>query len=202
MRGASGIILAGGRGSRINKNKALITLPEGKTLIQKCMDELKKVFTQILIVTDQKEVYGDYDACVVEDLIKQTGPLGGIFTGLCYSTSYYNFVIGCDMPFPQIGLIKLLLEKCSEQDVVIPEVGGEVEPLFAVYSKNCLPVIFNHLQRCDLKIRHVLRKLKVEKIGEKEIDAVDPERLSFFNINTSEDLKKAQVLLAQTSNSG
>ena len=202
MHGASGIILAGGRGSRINKNKALITLPEGKTLIQKCMDELKKVFTQILIVTDQKEVYGDYDACVVEDLIKQTGPLGGIFTGLCYSTSYYNFVIGCDMPFPQIGLIKLLLEKCSEQDVVIPEVGGEVEPLFAVYSKNCLPVIFNHLQRCDLKIRHVLRKLKVEKVGEKEIDAVDPERLSFFNINTSEDLKKAQVLLAQTSNSG
>ena len=202
MQSASGIILAGGKGSRINKNKALITLPDGKTLIQKCMDDLKKVFTQILIATNQKAFYRDYDACVVEDLIKNRGPLGGIFTGLCYSTSYYNFVIGCDMPFLQIGLIKLLLEKCEGQDVIIPEIDAEVEPLFAVYSKNCLPVIFDHLQRRDLKIRHVLTKLNVKKIGEKEIDAVDPKRLSFFNINTSDDLKKAQGLLAQTSNSG
>ncbi len=197
MQNATGIILAGGKGSRIKKNKALIALSDGKTLIQKSIDALTKIFTEILIVTNQKEVYRDYDVHVVEDLIKGTGPLGGIFAGLCYSTSYYNFVIGCDMPFPQVRLIKLLLEKCGDQDVVIPETKGEMEPLFAVYSKNCLPVIFDRLQKHDLKVRHVLTKLKVERVGEKEINTIDPKHLSFFNINTIEDLKKAQVLLTQ-----
>jgi molybdopterin-guanine dinucleotide biosynthesis protein A len=198
---ATGIILAGGKGSRINQNKALISLPDGKTLIQRCVDALKKVFPEILIVTNKKELYGDYDARVVEDLIKQTGPLGGIFTGLCYSNTHLNFVIGCDMPFPQIGLIELLLDRCGDGDVAIPEIDGEVEPLFAVYSKNCLPVIFDNLQKRDFKIRHVLTKLKVEKIGEKEIEAVDPEHLSFLNINTDKDLKKALLLLDQMSKS-
>lgn len=202
MQNATGIILAGGKGSRIKKDKALITLPDGKTLIQKSIEVLRKVFSEILIVTNQKGAYRDYDAHVVEDLIKGMGPLGGIFTGLCYSTSHFNFVIGCDMPLPRPRLIELLLEKCGDQDVVIPETGGEVEPLFALYSKNCLPVIFNHLQKNDLKIRHVLKELRVDIVREKEIDAVDPEHLSFLNINTEEDLKKAQALLAQMLNSG
>jgi len=103
--------------------------------------------------------------------------------------------------FPHAGWIKLLFEKCGDQNVVIPETDGKVEPLFAVYSKNCLLVIFNHLQKQDVKIRHVLRELKVKRVGEKEINIVNPEHLSFFNINTREDLKKAQALLAQMSDS-
>jgi molybdopterin-guanine dinucleotide biosynthesis protein A len=195
MNNATGIILAGGKGSRINKNKSLIMLPDGKTLLHKCVNSLSKVLTKIVIVTNQKELYPDYDARVVEDLIKDKGPLGGIFTGLSYSTTHCNFVIGCDMPFPQIRLIELLLQECDDYDVVIPETGGEVEPLFAVYSKNCLPVISDHLRKGDLKIRNIFEKLKVRMIREKEIDQVDPQHLSFFNINTAEDLKRAQAML-------
>jgi molybdopterin-guanine dinucleotide biosynthesis protein A len=202
MQSANGIILAGGKGSRIGENKALITLPDGKTLIQKSVDSLKKVFTQILIVTNEMGVYRGHDAHVVEDLIKNRGPLGGILTGLCYSTSYHNFVIGCDMPFPRVRLIELLLEKGDDQDVIIPESGGEVEPLFAVYSKNCLPVIFDHLLRHDLRIRNVLAELKVKTVEEKEIHRVDPERLSFFNVNTAGDLKKARVVMREMSSPG
>jgi len=201
MEKASAIILAGGKNTRIARNKAFIQLATGKTILQNTIDILQDTFPQIIIVTNSKELYLEFNVQTVEDLIKDIGPLGGIFTGLCYSTWYYNFVIGCDMPFPQIGLIKLLLEKCGDQDVVVPEIDGKVEPLFAVYSKNCLPVIFHHLQKHDLKIRHVLGKLSEKRIGEKEIDIVDPKHLSFFNINTGEDLKKAQALLAQMSDS-
>jgi len=201
MEKASAIILAGGKNTRIARNKAFIQLATGKTILQNTIDILQDTFPQIIIVTNRKELYLEFNVQTVEDLIKDIGPLGGIFTGLCYSTSYYNFVIGCDMPFPQSGLIKLLLEKCNDQDVVVPEIDRKVEPLFAVYSKNCLPVIFDHLQKHDLKIRHVLGKLSEKRIGEKEIDIVDPKHLSFFNINTSEDLKKAQALLAQMSDS-
>lgn len=202
MQSTTGIILAGGKASRINKNKALIKLPDGKTLVQKTINSLKQVLSEILIVTNDKELYGDYEARIVGDLIKEKGPLGGIFTGLCYSTSYCNFVMGCDMPFPQVRLIEMLLEKCDNQDVVIPKYQGDVEPLFAVYSKNSLPVIFDHIRKGDLKIRHIFKKLRVEQVAEKEIDTVDPEHLSFFNINTEEDLKKAQTLLARTPGLG
>ncbi len=201
MQNASGIILAGGKGSRINKNKALITLPDGKALIQRSISVLKEFFTEILIVANKREPYEDFGVQVVEDLMRGMGPLGGIFTGLCYSTSYSNFVIGCDIPFPQPGLIRLLLEKRGDYDVVIPEAAGEVEPLFAVYSKKCLPVILHHLHERDLKVRNILARLKVRKIEEGEINRVDPERLSFFNINTDEDLQKAQAKLLM-SNSG
>jgi molybdopterin-guanine dinucleotide biosynthesis protein A len=131
---------------------------------------------------------------VVEDLIKEAGPLGGIFTGLCYSTSKFNFVVACDMPFIQPALIRLLLDESGLPDVVIPEVDGEVEPLFAVYSKNCIPLIFEHLRKQNLKIRQVLGKLQVKRIGVEDIDQLDPEHLSFFNINTEEDLRRAESL--------
>ncbi|MGB7062464.1 MAG: molybdenum cofactor guanylyltransferase [Candidatus Zixiibacteriota bacterium] len=197
MQNASGIILAGGKGSRINKNKALIMLPDGKALIQRSIGVLKDIFTEILIVANQKDTYGGFGVQVVGDLIEGKGPLGGILTGLAYSTSHFNFVIGCDMPFPQPGLIELLLEKCGDYDVVIPEAGGEVEPLFAVYSKNCLPVFIDHLLKHDLKIRNVLAELRVRRVSDKEIDRVDPRFLSFTNINTENDLKKAGGLLRE-----
>jgi molybdopterin-guanine dinucleotide biosynthesis protein A len=201
MQNASGIILAGGRGSRINRNKALITLPDGKALIQRSIGVLRNIFTEILIVANQRETYKDFGVEVVEDLIKGKGPLGGILTGLAYSTSHFNFVIGCDMPFPQPALIELMLEKCGDYDVVIPEANGEVEPLFAVYSKSCMPIIIDHLQKDYLKVRSVLTELRVRKVDEKEIESVDPERLSFFNVNTDEDLAMAETMLPRTSES-
>ena len=132
---------------------------------------------------------------MVEDLIKESGPLGGIFTGLCYSVSKHNFVVACDMPFIKPALIRLFLEKSGAYDVVIPEVDGEVEPLFALYSKNCIPVMFEHLQKQNLKIRQVLGKLHLKKIGAEEIDRLDKGHLSFFNINTQEDLRRAKSLI-------
>lgn len=200
MPDATGIILAGGKGSRIKKNKALITLPEGQTLIQRCTETLHKVCGEVLIVTNDKDPYRNLGARVVEDIIKAKGPLGGIYTGLFHSRMHCNFIMGCDMPFPQPDLIKLLLQKCDHHDVVVPEINGEVEPLFAVYSKNCLPVMSTHIQRDALKIRDIFEELRTKKVREKEIERVDPKHLSFFNINREEDLMKAQAILKSTEN--
>jgi molybdopterin-guanine dinucleotide biosynthesis protein A len=202
MEKASGIILAGGKNTRIGKNKAFIQLPTGVTILQNTLNVLQKIFPEIIIVTNQKEAYLKYNvqanACpsgqVVEDLIKESGPIGGIFTGLCHSTSKRNFVVACDMPFVNPAVIRLLLDEGESHDVVIPEINGEVEPLCAVYSKNCIPVMFEHLQKQNLKMRQVLSKLQVKKIGTEEIDRLDPGHLSFFNINTEEDLRRAERL--------
>ena len=202
MEKASAIILAGGKNTRIGTNKTFIQLPKGETILQDTLNVLQKIFPEIIIVTNQKEVYLSYGSCgkfnvqVVEDLIKESGPLGGIFTGLCYSVSKHNFVVACDMPFIKPALIRLLLKERKTYDVVIPEIDGEVEPLFALYSKNCIPVMFERLQKRSLKIREVVDKLRVKKIEASKIDRLDPQHLSFFNINTEEDLKEAESLSA------
>jgi molybdopterin-guanine dinucleotide biosynthesis protein A len=207
MEKASAIILAGGKNTRIGRNKAFIQLPisrhgirAGESILQNTLNILRKIFSEVLIVTNQKEAYLYYGSCgkfnvqVVEDLIKESGPLGGIFTGLCYSVSEHNFVVACDMPFIKPALIRLLLKEKETYHAVIPEIDGEIEPLFALYSKNCIPVMHEHLQKRNLKIREVIDKLQVKKIGSSKIDRVDPEHLSFFNINTEEDLRKAESL--------
>ena len=194
MKEASAIILAGGKNTRIARNKAFIQLPAGETLLQNTLDVLRKIFPEIIIVTNQKQAYLKFGVQVVEDLIKGSGPLGGIFTGLCFSASQRNFVVACDMPFIKPALIRLLLQESGAFDVVIPEVNGELEPLFALYSKDCIPVMFEHLQNQNLKIRQVVAKLRVKKVAAGEIDRLDPEHLSFFNINTEEDLKRAESL--------
>lgn len=191
----TGIILAGGKNTRIAEEKAFIQLEGGQPLIARIVEVLETLFPKILIIANNRNAYLDYGIPVVEDLIKGKGPLGGIFTGLCYSTSDCNFVVGCDMPFIEPSLVKFMVEGCEDYDVVIPEIGGEVEPLLALYSKNCIPVIFEHLMRDNLKTREILDKLKVKRIGKKEIDRFDPRRLSFFNLNTPADQKRAEELL-------
>jgi molybdopterin-guanine dinucleotide biosynthesis protein A len=191
---ASGIILAGGKNTRIARNKAFIELPTGESILQSTLSVLQKIFPEIIIVTNQKHAYLKFGVRVVEDLVEESGPLGGIFTGLCFSSSKCNFVVACDMPFIKPALIRLLLQEGDTFDVVIPEVNGKVEPLFAVYYKDCIPVMFEHLQTQNLRMRQVLEKLHVKKIGANEIDRVDPQHLSFFNINTEMDLKRAESL--------
>ena len=199
MEKASAIILAGGKNTRIGRNKAFIQLSTGETILQNAINILRPIFPEIIIVTNRKEAYQNFNVSVVEDLIEGSGPLGGIFTGLCYSVSKHNFVVACDMPFIQPTLIKLLLVESGTYDVVIPELDGEMEPLFALYSKSCIPTMFEHLQKQNLKIREVLSKLQVKKIGTEKIDQLDPEHLSFFNINTEEDLRRAESLTIKKS---
>jgi molybdopterin-guanine dinucleotide biosynthesis protein A len=191
----TGIILAGGKNTRIPEEKAFIQLEGGQPLIARIIEVLRGLFPEVLIVANRREAYLEYELPVVEDLIKGKGPLGGIFTGLCLSTSKYNFVVGCDMPFIEASLVKFMVESSEGYDIVIPEIGGEVEPLLALYSKNCIPVISEHLMRDNLKTREILDKLKVKRIGKKEIERFDPRRLSFFNLNTPADQKRAEELL-------
>jgi molybdopterin-guanine dinucleotide biosynthesis protein A len=198
MEKASAIVLAGGKNARIARDKAFILLPSGKSIVQNILSVLEQIFNEIIIVTNRKEAYRKFNVQVVEDLIRESGPLAGVFSGLCYSRSKHNFVVACDMPFIKPDLIRLLLDERKTYDVVIPEIAGEVEPLFALYSKDCIGVMFEHLQKRNLRMRGVLSELSVKRIQEEDIDRLDPERLSFFNINTGEDLKKAERLKIKT----
>ena len=192
----TGVILAGGEGSRMKIPKGLISFDDGMTIIERIIEILRSVFREVIVVTNTPGIYSKFEAKVIEDIVKGKGPLGGIYSGLMVSSSWYNFVCGCDMPFIKPSLIRYLKALPMDCDVLLPELDGLAEPLFAIYSKGCIPIMARNIELGRLKIQDVFPELNVKRVGKREIDHFDPEHLSFFNVNTSHDLAKAIVLSA------
>lgn len=189
------IILAGGNSTRLNTNKAFLELIDSKTIIENIVSCLKGVFSEIIIVANNVENYKFLGFRVVPDLIKNKGPLGGIYTGLKTASEERNFVLACDMPFVNVDLVRYML-KFKEFDAVVPSYEGLIEPLYAVYSKNVLPIIESQIKNNELRINETIKKIKKIRYTEKEeIEKFDKGRLCFFNINSKEDFEKAKELI-------
>lgn len=197
------IILAGGKSSRIglNRDKGKMKLL-GVNLIDKVISNILSVdmFSEkdILIVGPKKR-FPKYER-VVEDIYPQKGPLGGIFTGLYHSKSFYNLVIGYDMPFIEPKLIRFMVKKIDNYDAVIPTHSqGLYEPLCAIYSKKCLEIMKRNIKDEKLSVKCIFPFLKIRLIDEKEIKKCDPDLHSFFNINFKGDFARAKKLTQRRS---
>ncbi len=94
----TGIILSGGKSIRMGKNKAFIQI-EGIPIIQRIYDVFNELFQEVIIVTNQKDLYSDFDSKLYSDLIPNKGALGGLYTGIFFSSFRYSFCVSCDMPF-------------------------------------------------------------------------------------------------------
>lgn len=195
----SAIILAGGKGRRLGRDKTTLLL-KGETILGWLVSLISRLdFLETFVVYGEKIKSSGLPVLEVGDLLPGTGSLGGIYTGLSYSSSDLNFVIACDMPFPSLPLIRHLLERSasSRYDCVIPRNGNYLEPLFAVYRKTCIPVIRDQIQQGHLRIAEILPSLNPLLLPEIDLDRFDPRRLSFFNINTADDLIRAETLLGE-----
>jgi molybdenum cofactor guanylyltransferase len=192
-RNVTSIILAGGKNLRLGRNKAFEVI-RGKTIIDRVFERLEPISSQVVVVTSWKQfdIELDLDADVVADIYPDMGPLGGIYTGLTASTSDVNIVAACDMPFINTKLIEYMVELLANYDAVVPRlVNKMIEPLHAVYSKNCLSRIDARLGAKKLSIHAFLDEVNVRYLEEKESRRIDPEHISFFNINYQTDLDKA-----------
>ena len=193
------IILAGGKSSRLGRSKALQVI-EGKNLIQWVIDRLATLSTEIIIATAHGEAIPCSSAVrikTVADIYPGKGPLVGIYSGLIASSSSRAIVVGCDTPFLSDGLLEYMTQICSTFDVVVPRIKNKLEPLCAVYSKNCSGSIQGLLEQDELRIRKLFSMVKVKYVEEDEINRFDPEHLSFFNINSQADLDRARKLASE-----
>ena len=103
--------------------------------------------------------------------------------------------VACDMPFLNTNLLQYMTELSPKFDAVIPRVAGEIEPLHAIYSQKCIDAIELMMREDDLKVRGLLDRVRVRYVEEEEVNRFDPDRLSWFNINTPADLKKASEIM-------
>jgi molybdopterin-guanine dinucleotide biosynthesis protein A len=192
----TGIVLAGGKSSRMGFNKAFIDFG-GKRLIDATVDCLR--FPEVLIIANDLERYAYLGVKVIPDRIPDSGSLGGIYTGLHAAAHPKCFFSACDMPFLNADLIHLLVREAEGWDVVVPRVGGELQPMHAVYAKSCLPFIKEAIDNGRLKIAGFFPRVKVNTIEEPALRAVDPQLLGFMNVNTPQELEKAKAIRQRQS---
>lgn len=185
----TGIILSGGKASRIGKIKGLLRVGN-QIIVDNILSKLSPLCEEIILVTDNPSPYQDKEIKIVKDLVLGQGPLRGILTGLKVSKSFYNLVVASDMPFLNPKLLKFLKTKAQEFDVVVPYSRQGLEPLHAIYSKNCISPIEKLTKSC--RVISFFNQVKVKYIYESQVRKFDPDFFSFFNVNTLDDLKLAQ----------
>jgi len=192
------IILAGGKGRRLGREKAWVEL-RGISLLQRAASNLEFLNSEIVIVKapGQKlpHLSAGVNLKVVQDSVEGKGPLAGILSGLVNSRYPHNLVLACDMPLVNKDLMKYMVSVTQGYDAVVPRLGPHLEPLQAIYSKNCISEIEKLLAQDTLKIDILFSKVNTRYVESKEIERFDAAHLSFMNINTPSDLKKAEGLL-------
>jgi len=190
----TGIILAGGRGRRISAEKPLIEIG-GKKVISRIIDIFSGLFEEIIVVTNSPEKYEGLGVIIAGDVILGKGPMVGIYSGLLVSSHQYNFVVGGDMPFIKAEFVEYIMSiERDGFDVIVPEKNGYYEPLHAIYSKSCMHNMRKLIKEGKLKIQDLYKILKLKTVIEEITIKFDPHFTSFFNINTKEDLMRAEKI--------
>jgi molybdopterin-guanine dinucleotide biosynthesis protein A len=185
----TGIILSGGKNRRMGENKAFLRV-QGERLIDRTVRIFKGIFEEVVVVTNDPLAYLDQDVMILTDIVSGKGPLGGIYSGLFFSSFPCSFVAACDMPFLNEAFIRFMIDRAGEYDVVVPETTDGLQPLHAVYSRKCLRGIVELLEEDHFKITELYGRFKTLKISRDAILPYDPEYLIFSNINSPDDLRK------------
>ena len=197
---ASGVILAGGLSRRLGRDKALVSISD-QPLIQRVIERVEQLSQEIVVVVADQNRAADLPLAkehrAVLDRYPGTGSLGGIFSGLDAASNGWTLVVACDMPFLHLALLRRMMALTEDADAVVPIIDGRPEPTHALYSKACLPFIEPRLISGDMKISGFYDQVRVRYLSEEDVAALDPEFLSFFNVNTPEDLDRALSLAAQ-----
>jgi molybdopterin-guanine dinucleotide biosynthesis protein A/molybdopterin converting factor small subunit len=190
---ATAVILTGGKSSRMGRPKALLPF-DGEPLIAHVVRSLKTLFTEAVVVAAPDQELPILPVVVVRDEVAYQGPVSGIYHGLKASTQEICFVTSCDAPFLNLQLIAHLLAQISDCDVVVPYWQERFQPLHAAYRRSVVPLLREQLERGELRPISLYPKVRTREVHQDEIRRLDPEGLSFLNMNSPEEYQAALQL--------
>lgn len=185
----TGIILAGGKSSRMGRDKSLLQIAD-KTLIEHVVDAIRDFVKEIIIVTNEEEKYSFLDnVSFVPDIEKNQGPLIGLISGISSINTDWCFVTSCDMPLIDGGIINYLWQHRYGYIVTPSSIGG-FEPMVSIYSKNVLPYAFDFILENKKSINGFItyiNSFNLVKIIDKKILEEKFGYEVFLNINDESD---------------
>jgi len=157
-------------------------------MIQLVMEQLQPAVNKVVIVSGNPG-YKKFGAEVIDDLIKNTGPAGGIYSALSHTDTHRIFIVSCDMPFINTHAIEYMVQNSAQSQITLPCLHEKIEPLFGVYSKECLVKWKELIQKGITKLQNIVTCFKLQKL------CIDDNILFndwlFVNINDMNDYKKA-----------
>ncbi len=193
VKGASAFILAGGRSSRMGRDKALLPW-QGQTLLEHALKTVWSVAETVAVI-GARERYAEFGATVVEDEFQQCGPLGGIHAALGASETELNLVLSVDTPLVTAPFLEYLLERAkSQMDALatVPDANGGVQGTCAVYRRPFRAVAEQQLKRGKNKVTDTLALVRVEYVEEAEMRGAGFDPAMFANSNTPEEFSRLE----------
>jgi molybdopterin-guanine dinucleotide biosynthesis protein A len=196
------IIQAGGKSKRMGKDKALLDFL-GEPLILRVINRVKAIADEVIVTTNHPEKFWFLDIKLVPDIIPHRGALGGLYTALSAAKHATAAIIACDMPFINPNLLiaerEFLIQKTA--DLVVPETENGMEPLHAIYRRDrCLQPILEAIKADRWRVDSWYEQVNLAPFPLDEIQKVDPNLLSFRNINTPQELQGAIRLAKEIQN--
>lgn len=182
-----GYILAGGKSSRMGTDKGLLSLGS-KPLIQYVIEKLEPAVEKIVIVSNNPE-YRNFGFEVINDVIKDCGPAGGIHSALNHCHSRQVFVVSCDLPFISTQAARYIIQNAALQQITIPVYHERTEPLFAVYTNECLKKWQELIEHRIIKLHDMVSYFKLLKLNVSNNELFN--ELTFTNINDVTDFQNA-----------
>jgi molybdopterin-guanine dinucleotide biosynthesis protein A len=202
VRMRAALILAGGLSRRMGMPKQFLDF-HGTPLIARVASRLTKVVDEVVVAIKM----GDYDenyrrhlpksTVVVKDEVNIQAPLVGFCSGLKHIKSPYTFITSCDVPFLNPRVVDELFKRVEGGDAALPIwPNGMLEPLHAVYhTTRTLDAACRCVEAGRFKNLSILDYLQdVRYVSVEELRSLDPELLTFLNINTLEDYQHALKL--------
>ena len=195
---ATAVILTGGKSSRMGRPKALLPFDD-EPLIAHIVRRLGRVFAETVVVAAPEQELPLLPVVLVRDQVAYRGPVSGIYHGLKAATKDVCFVTSCDAPFLSLALISHLLSQIPDFDVVVPFWQERFQPLHAIYRRSVAPLLYEQLERGELRPIFLYDKVRTRKIHEDEIRRLDPEGFSLLNINSPADYNIALQLWSKNN---
>lgn len=194
------LIFAGGRATRLGgANKALLDIG-GTSVVNRLLAELAPLAAEHLALTNDRSLESLPGVRLIDDPQPHAGVLPALANGLANATGGLCLAVACDMPFASRTVFEYLLALQHQEavDVVIPRVGGYLEPMHAVYRRDSvLSAIRAALARGEKRMISYFPAVRVREVGEDELRGIHPTERAFFNVNTPEDLDAARKLTAE-----
>lgn len=196
-----GAVLAGGASRRFGSPKALATVG-GRSIAERVLDALRGAVDDVALIANQPELFAHLGVSVHRDIRPGQGPLGGIRTALVRATERRPgaLCVACDVPFASAALLRLILDHAAAHPgrIVMPESRGRrgVEPLCAFYPHACLPLVRRMLVTGERKVYALADRAITHRVPLAEVEAVGDPDVLFFNVNTTDDLRRAEEIAA------
>ncbi len=185
--------MAGGKSSRMKFNKAFAEI-KGRPVINIIVDKFTRLFDETIIITNEPDLYYKLGPEIHTDIYPSMGPVSGIHSGVYHARYDQVFIMGCDVPFMNMDMVEYMFSKLDDYDSVVPEIDNYLQPLSAIYSKKCLPVLTNCLQNNRVKLIRIFEELNSLTLNQAELEKFGVVEEIFLNVNDVEALNRAKQI--------